>query len=70
MEDTDPASEEIRRRRPLGTSVQAPHGSGFERIGFGTYNDCNEVVMKRVIFAVLLTALALFLLVPSLSWAF
>jgi len=26
--------------------------------------------MKKVIFAVLLTALALFLIVPSLSWAF
>jgi hypothetical protein len=36
-----------------------------------TYNEgYNEVVMKKVIFAVLLTALALFLIVPSLSWAF
>jgi len=26
--------------------------------------------MKKVIFAVLLTALALFLIVPNLSWAF
>ena len=29
-----------------------------------------EDVMKKVIFAVLLTALALFLVLPSLSWAF
>jgi len=29
-----------------------------------------EVGMKKVIFAVLLTALALFLIVPNLSWAF
>ena len=29
-----------------------------------------EEVMKKVIFAVLLTALALFLIVPNLSWAF
>jgi hypothetical protein len=29
-----------------------------------------EDVMKKVIFAVLLTALALFLALPSLSWAF
>ena len=29
-----------------------------------------EEVMKKVIFAVLLTAVALFLIVPSLSWAF
>ena len=38
--------------------------------GGALIKDCNEVVMKRVIFAVLLTALALFLFVPSLSWAF
>jgi hypothetical protein len=32
--------------------------------------DVQEDVMKKVIFAVLLTALALFLILPSLSWAF
>jgi len=30
----------------------------------------HEGVMKTVVFAVLVTALALFLLLPNLSWAF
>ena len=54
-------------RGALGEPKVTPTGRGSTR----TYNDSYyEVVMKKVIFAVLLTALALFLIVPSLSWAF
>src|SRR3974390_618573 len=53
----------VRFRQPRGLTCEPKRSAA--------HNDCNnEVGMKKVIFAVLLTALALFLIVPNLSWAF